>query len=127
MSTNMDVLIWRAEEIDAHGDLLTPAALQDMADRIYSGMAIPLEFDIRNIIGHVVAPWIKGKELWATVTIDDPGVVDALNRGRASVRPGFEIAEQHADNGPASRVIDHVTGASVSVTMKPMHLPGDAE
>lgn len=125
MGENIDVLVWRAEEIDSHGDLLTPKALQDMADRLIPGTAIPFNYDIRCPVGYIVAVWIDGKDLMATVRITDSGVVDAIKNGRAAIRPGFEIAEQHADNGPSNRVIDHITQANVSVTVTPMHLPGD--
>ncbi len=126
-SQNLDVLVWRAEEIDGHGDLLTPQALQDMADRLIPGTAIPLNFDLRNPVGYLVAVWIDGKDLMATVRVTDLGIVAAIKNGRAAVRPGFELAEQHTDNGPSKRVIDHVTAAHLSVTLTPMHLPGEQD
>ena len=125
MGENIDVLVWRAEEIDAHGDMLSPQALQDMADRLIPGTAIPFNFDLRNPVGYIVAVWIKGKDLMATVRVTDPGIADAINSGRASVRPGFEIAELHTDNGSSKRVIDHITAAHMSVCAQPMHLPGE--
>ncbi len=122
---NIDVLVWRAEEIDAHGDLVTPAALQEMADSIIPGTELSLNYDIRNMVGHVVRPWIEDKELHMTVQIDDPGVADAIQNGRAAVRPGFEIIESHTDDGAATNIVDSIGQAHVSVTTTPMHLPGD--
>lgn len=126
MGENIDVLVWRAEEVDAHGDLLTPQALQQMANSIIPGTEISLNFDIRNMVGRVFAVWIDGKDLYVTVRVDDPGVVDAIKNGRAAVRPGFEIRESHTDNVAANkRVIDHIGQAHVSVTTTPMRPPGD--
>lgn len=123
---NIDVLVWRAEEVDTHGDLITPAALQEMADGIIPGSAIPLNGDIRNPVGYVVAPWIVGKNLYVTAQIADPGIIDAIQNGRATIRPGFEIIASHTDNVVANkRVIDSIGHTHVSVTTTPMHLPGD--
>lgn len=127
MSENIDVLVWRAEEIDEHGDLLTPQALQDMADHLVPGTAIPLNFDLRNPVGYIVAVWIDGKDLMATVRVTDPGIIDAITNGRAAVRPGFEIAEMHGANDSSKRVIDHITAAHMSVCLQPMHLPGEQD
>lgn len=124
MSENIEVLIWRSDQIDEHGDLVTPQALQDMADRLTPGLAIPLNFDFRDIVGHIVKARVNGKELWATICICDPSVLDAIKNDHAAIRPSFGITASHTDNGAAKRVIDHIDEVHAVVTSTPMNLPG---
>ena len=124
MSQNVDALIWRAGASDAYGDVLTLEALETMAKALKPGDEITLDFDFRNVIGHLVQAWIQGNDLYATVSIDDLYAQDARD-GNLAVRPGFRIAAQHMD-ADGVRIIDKIDITHVSLTPNPLPLPGEA-
>lgn len=125
MAENFDLLVWRANVADAHGDIVTAKALQEMADALPFGMGVPLNFDIRQIVGKVVAPWIKDDELYVNVSISDPDVIAAIKSNRVALRPMFRVDASHVDDDEAIWYVDSIRAAHVSITTDPMPLPGD--
>ena len=124
MSQNVDALIWRAGAPDAYGDVLTLESLEQMAQGLKPGDEITLDFDFRNVIGHLVQAWIQGNDLYATITVDDLYAQDARD-GKLALRPGFRIAAQHAD-ADGVRIVDKIDITHVSLTSNPLPLPGEA-
>lgn len=120
---NIDILVWRANQEDANGHMLTYDALLGMAEGLTPGSEIFFNFDFRRRIGHVIQVWIEGDDLYVTAAIDEPVHFEALRDGKTAIRPGFSIEAEHQEDG--RRVIDEVGVTHVSATTSPMPLPGD--
>ena len=123
MSENFDMLVWRANAVDANGDTLTTVALLSMANALIPGAEITRDFVFNHPVGHIVQPWVQNDELHVTAVFTDPDVIEAIREGKVSLRPGFSIGASHQVND--KRVIDEVDQASVALTPNPMPLPGE--
>ena len=127
MSTDtqeVEFLLWRANNTDLHGDLMTSQALQGMADSLPKGKKISFNWDIRNMIGRVVRTRIEGDDLYVTAEIDAACVRKEMRVGKLTLRPGFRIASMWEDE-KENRIVDECDEAHISVVPKPLPLPGE--
>ena len=129
MSTDtqeVEFLMWRANQTDLHGDLMTSKALQGMAESLTEGMKISLNWDFTNMIGHVVRARIEGDDLYVTVGIDAACVRKEMRDGKLILRPGFVMTSGWKD-GEENYIIDECEKAFVSIVPKPLPLPGEQQ
>ena len=127
MSTNtqeVEFLMWRANQTDLHGDLMTSKALQGMAESLTEGMKISLNWDFTNMIGHVVRTRIDGDDLYVTAGIDAACVRKEMRDGKLTLRPGFEMTSWWKDD-EENCIVDECEQAFVSIVPKPLPLPGE--
>ena len=54
MVTKYGALVWRANQVDTHGDIVTTKALEEMAERMCEGPPVSYNFDFKKQVGHVV-------------------------------------------------------------------------
>ena len=128
MSEDFDVLVWRANQVDAHGSVLTTKALEEMAARLRPGGRVSFNFDFRKIVGRVKRAWVADNDLYVCATVDDPEVIELLHTNKATVRPGFASEETYWDTAGGFSVINGISMSFVSVTPNPiMPLPGDQD
>ena len=124
MSEQFEMLVWRANEVDTNGDVLTPAALLSMADALFSGKDITIDFSFTNPVGKIVQAWVRNQELWVYAVFTDCDVIEAIREEKMTLRPGFSIkSSSRKDNG--IRVIDKVGTADVSLMTNGMLMPGN--
>lgn len=124
MTEKFDALVWKAQEVDIHGDTITPEALRDMADGLPPGSSISDDFDFWQRVGDVAQAWIDGHDLYVTATFDDADMVELLRQGKYAIRPGFSIEAMHKD-AAGNVVIDKIGVTHVAVTPNPIPLPGE--
>ncbi len=120
----VEVLVWRANQTDLHGDLMTSEALRDMADSLTEGMKISLNWDFTNMIGHVVQTRIEGDDLYVTAEIDASCVRKVMRDGKLTMRPGFEMTSWWKDEQD-NCIVDACEQAFVSIVPKPLPIPGE--
>ncbi len=120
----VEVLMWRANETDLHGDLMTAEALKGMAESLTEGMKISLNWDFENMVGRVVRTRIDGDDLYVTAEIDAACIRKEMSDGKLTLRPGFVMTSGWKD-GEENYIIDECEKAFVSIVPKPLPLPGD--
>ena len=123
MSEQFEMLVWRANEVDTNGDVLTPAALLSMADALFSGKDITINFSFTNPVGKIVQAWVRNHELWVSAVFIDCDVIEAIREEKMTLRPGFSI-ESSSRKANGMRVIDKVGTADVGLMTDGMLLPG---
>lgn len=122
MSEQFDMLVWRSDGVDTNGDIVTPTALASMADGLFPGAEIMLNFGFNNPVGKIVQAWVKNKELYVSAVFTDCDVIEAIREGKFTLRPGFSIETSHiSDDG--HRVIEKVGLADVGLMTNGMSLP----
>lgn len=121
---NFDSVVWRAKQADVNGDVLTPEALKQLADKMLLGSPITFDYQFDKEIGRVVQKHIVGNNLHATVQIDDSVILEGLRDGRFAVRPGFQIEGALPSPLCSCRVIHSISAAHFTVLSSPMPLPG---
>ena len=123
----IEVLMWRANQTDLHGDLMTSEALQGLADSLIEkkkGKKISLNWDFTNMIGSVVWTRIEGDDLYVTVEIDAACVRKEMQDGKLTLRPGFEMTSWWKDEQD-NCIVDECKKSIISIVPKPLPLPGE--
>ena len=123
MSENIDVIVWRANQADANGDVCTAEALKQMADGLIPGASTPLNYGAA-VCGLLVQAYIDGDDLRAIIQVDEPRIAKGLHDETLAVRPGFQI-EACATAPCGCRVIEKIGAVYISILSSPMPLPGD--
>ena len=114
MSEQFEMLVWRANEVDTNGDLLTSAALLSMADVLVTGKDITIDLSFATSVGKIVQAWVRNQELWVTAVFTDCDIIEAIREKKMCLRPGFSI-ESSSRNENGVRVIDKVGKADVGL------------
>ena len=122
MSEQFEMLVWRANEVDTNGDLLTPAALLSMADSLFTGKDITVDFSFTNSVGKIVQAWVRNQELWVTAVFTDCDIIESIREEKMCLRPGFSI-ESASRNENGVRVIDKVGKADLGLMTNWMLIP----
>lgn len=121
MSEKFDMLVWRANAVDANGDIFTSTALASMADVLLPDDEILLDFQFDKPVGKIVQAWIKNDELHVSAVITDDDAIESIREGKANLRPGFSIGTSHLRDG--NRVIDEVSIVELGLVFRRMPLP----
>jgi hypothetical protein len=124
MGENIDALVWRSEQVDVRGEIVTAEALMDMVDALWTGSIITRDFNFRRPVGQIDQAWIDDHDLYVQAYFDDVDLVELLRQGKLAIRPGFEVEKMHLDEA-GHRVLDELGEVHVAVLSDPMPLPGD--
>ena len=122
MSEQFEMLVWRANEVDTNGDVLTPAGLLSLADSLVVGKDITVNFGFNNAVGKIVQAWVRNQELWVSAVFTDCDIIEAIREEKMTLRPGFVI-ESFSRTEDGIRLIDKVGKAYVGLMNNGMPIP----
>ena len=122
MSEQFEMLVWRANEVDTNGDVLTPAGLLSLADSLVTGQDITVNFGFNNAVGKIVQAWVRNQELWVSAVFTDRDIIEAIREEKMTLRPGFVI-ESFSRVEDDIRLINKVDKAYVGLMSHGMPIP----
>ena len=122
MSEQFEMLVWRANEVDMNGDVLTPAGLLSLADSLVTGQEIKVNFGFNNAVGKIVQAWVRNQELWVSAVFTDRDIIEAIREEKMTLRPGFVI-ESFSRTEDGIRLINKVGRADLGLMNNGMPIP----